>query len=90
MRVYIKQDAEAAFEFLGLFLSLRTPYTSLATLDLLCHTSCSSNPTKKMDSSLAYFFLVRFCIHLIILANIRVTSEIVQAGFILRLAAAVL
>lgn len=90
MQVYVRQDIEAAFEFLGLFLPLRTLCTSLATLHLLCHTSCSSNPTKKMDSNFACFFLVRICIDLIILANIRVTSDIVQAGFILRLAAAVL
>lgn len=32
MQVYVRQDIEAAFEFLGLFLSFRTPYTSLATL----------------------------------------------------------
>lgn len=84
----MRQDIEAVFEFLGLLLSLRTPYTPLATLHLLCYTSCSSNPTKKMVSNLAYFSL-GLPLHWLNYFS-RFTSVIVQAVFILGLAADVL
>lgn len=69
----MRQDIEAVFEFLGLLLSLRTPYTPLATLHLssailLAHLI----PQTKWSQILHIFFLVCLCIDLIILAELPV------------------